>query len=117
MAAKIGTGFLMPVVMVVAVVAAVPGLRDKAVHLFGDVAGGTELIGDDATQFMVARSAASDVHKCMPHQIVSGGGCGELKFVTIDAARMPRAIVTTMRCCARWTTHDGPAGGSALPME
>lgn len=42
-----------------------------------------------ATQFVVAASAAADVHKCTPQQELADGRCDDLKFVIIVAARMP----------------------------
>jgi hypothetical protein len=89
MASKTSSG-LLPIVIVVAVVAVVvPQLRDKAMDTFGGLAGGTELVGEGEAQFMVARSASSEVHKCTPRQELADEQCDDLKFVIIDAARMP----------------------------
>lgn len=90
MASKTKSGLLLPVVVVLAVVVvAVPQARDKVLSLFGAVTGGTELVGDGETQFMVASSASAQVHRCAPQQELADGQCDDLKFVIIDAARMP----------------------------
>jgi hypothetical protein len=76
------------IVLAVAVIA-VPELREKALRLFGDPTTGTELIGDGDTKFLVAASAASELHRCTPQQALAEGRCDDLKFIKIDAARMP----------------------------
>jgi hypothetical protein len=83
-------GLLLPVV-IVAVVAAVtvPGLRDDVVDMFAGTTGGTLVVGDGDTRFMVAASASTDVHKCSADQGLAEGQCDDLKFVIFDAARMP----------------------------
>lgn len=81
---------MLPVIVVAAVtVAVVPQTSEFASELFGGLTGGTELIGDGETQFMVAASAASEVHKCTPQQSLAAEQCDDLRFVIIDAARMP----------------------------
>jgi hypothetical protein len=94
-------GELLPFVIVVVVaVVAVPQLRNQVLSLFGGATGGTELVGTGASQFMVASSAASEVHKCTPEQELADGQCDNLKFVIMDAARMPfitRNISTAWR--------------------
>jgi len=89
MSSKTKGGLLLPVVVVAIVVVAVPQLRDKALDRFSRLTGGIELVGEGETQFMVAASAASKVHKCIPRQSLADRQCGDLKFVVIDAARMP----------------------------
>ncbi len=90
MSSKVKSGLVLPVV-IVAVVAAValPEVRDRALDLFNGFTGGTELVGDGETQFMVAASAASDMHKCEPERQLADQRCDDLKFVIIDATRMP----------------------------
>lgn len=101
MATKTKGGLLLPVLIVAVVaVVAVPGLRDKALGLFGGLTGGTELVGTGETQFMVASSAASQVHKCTPQQGLADQQCDDLKFVIFDAARMP---FITRNISTAWT--------------
>jgi hypothetical protein len=88
------------VIVVVVAVVAVPQLRNQVLSLFGGATGGTELVGTGTSQFMVASSAASEVHKCTPEQELADGQCDNLKFVIMDAARMPfitRNISTAWR--------------------
>jgi hypothetical protein len=68
---------------------AVPQLRDKALDLFTAVTGRTELVGSGDIQFLVAASAATEVHKCTPQRELADEQCDELRFMIIDAARMP----------------------------
>ncbi|PXY37237.1 NucA/NucB deoxyribonuclease domain-containing protein [Prauserella flavalba] len=90
MPSKTKSGLLLPVILVAAVVAAaIPEVRNDVLGLFNSFTGGTELVGDGETQFMVAASAASDVRKCAPQQELADEQCDDLKFVIIDAARMP----------------------------
>lgn len=84
-----GGSLLFVLIVAVAAIAAVPQLRDKALDLLGGVTGGTDLVGEGDTQFMVAASAASEVHKCAPQQELADEQCEDLKFVVIDAERMP----------------------------
>lgn len=88
-ATKTRGGVLLPVVVVtIAAIVFVPQVRDKAGELLGTVVGGTELVGEGATQFMVASSAAEEVHRCTPTQVVDQQ-CDDVKFIIIDATRMP----------------------------
>jgi len=86
---KSKSGLLLPVVVVVAAIVFVPQLRDEVGDALGGLTGGTELIGEGETQFMVASSASSQVHRCNPQQSLSEQACDDLKFVIFDAARMP----------------------------
>jgi hypothetical protein len=88
-ATKTKSGGLLLVAIAVVAVVAIPELRAKVADLFGDVTGGTELVGEGEVQFMVASSAASDVRKCAPQQGLTDQQCDDLKFVIIDAAKMP----------------------------
>jgi hypothetical protein len=88
-ATKTKGGGLLLVAAAVVVVVAVPEVRNTVTDLFGSVTGGTELVGEGETQFMVAASAASEVDKCTPQQGLADQQCDALKFVIIDAARMP----------------------------
>jgi hypothetical protein len=81
---------LLPVVVVVALaVVVIPQIRDRSSDLLGGLTGGTELVGTGETRFMVAESASSQVHRCTPQQGLADQQCDDLKFVIIDAARMP----------------------------
>ena len=82
-------GLLLAVIVVLVAVVAIPRLKDQVLGLFGRAPGGTELVGYGATQFMVAASAATEVHKCAPQQELADEECDDLKFVIIDADRMP----------------------------
>ncbi|WP_158852889.1 NucA/NucB deoxyribonuclease domain-containing protein [Saccharothrix deserti] len=89
MASKTKTG-LLPIVLLAAVVlVAVPEARNEVLGLIDGAAGGTELVGEGETQFLVAASAASEVHKCAPAQGLADQQCDDLKFVILDAAKMP----------------------------
>lgn len=89
MATKSGTGLLLPLVLVAAGVVFWPQIQEQAGGLLGGVAGGVELVGEGETRFMVAASAAEKVNKCTPQQSLADQACDELKFVILDAARMP----------------------------
>ncbi|MPZ79775.1 MAG: hypothetical protein GEV28_04995 [Actinophytocola sp.] len=88
-ATKTKSGGLLLVAVAVVAFVAIPELRAKITNLFSSVTGGTELVGEGATQFMVAASAASEVHKCTPPKGLADQECDDLKFVIIDAAKMP----------------------------
>ena len=88
------TGVLLPaVVLLVVAVIVVPDLGtkigDTVEGVVGDLTGGVELVGEGDTQFVVAASAASQVHRCTPQQSLSQEACDNLKFVIFDARRMP----------------------------
>ncbi|MGM1064082.1 NucA/NucB deoxyribonuclease domain-containing protein [Saccharothrix sp. Mg75] len=53
------------------------------------LAGGVELVGEGDVQFMVAASASAQVDKCTPKQSLAAQACDDLKFVVLDAAKMP----------------------------
>jgi hypothetical protein len=86
---KVKTGVLLSVVVVAGAAIAVPELGTRIGDAISDLVGGVELVGEGETQFMVAASSSSHVHKCTPQQSLSQQACDELKFVIFDAARMP----------------------------
>jgi hypothetical protein len=101
MATKTKGGVLLPLIVVAAVaVVAVPQLRNEALDVYHRLTGGTELVGDGESQFMVASSASSEVHKCTPQQELADAQCDGLKFVILDAAKMP---FITRNISTAWT--------------
>ncbi|CRK55913.1 hypothetical protein [Alloactinosynnema sp. L-07] len=84
MSTKTKGSLLLSLVAITAVMVAFPGVRDEVLGLFDSR--GTELVGDGEAQFMVAGSAADDVGRCKPE---ADPECDGLKFVVIDAAKMP----------------------------
>ncbi|MBP2334018.1 hypothetical protein JOF41_000196 [Saccharothrix coeruleofusca] len=89
MATKSGTGFLLPLALVAAGVFFWPQIEDGASDILGGATGGVELIGEGEHSFLVAASASSQVHRCTPRQSLADGACEELKFIVLDAAKMP----------------------------
>lgn len=88
-ASRTKSGLLPLTLLVAVVVVAVPQARDEVLGWIDGAAGGTELVGEGETQFLVAASAAAEVHKCAPAQGLADEQCDDLKFVVIDAAKMP----------------------------
>jgi hypothetical protein len=88
-ATKTKSGGLLVAALAVVAVVAIPELRASVTDLFDSVTGGTELIGEGDIQFMVASSASSEVHKCTPERELADEQCDDLKFVVMDAAKMP----------------------------
>lgn len=82
-------GGLLPIALLALVVLAAPEVRDEVLGSFDGATGGTELVGDGETQFLVAASSAAEVHKCTPARGLADQQCDDLKFVVIDAAKMP----------------------------
>lgn len=115
------TGVLLPaVVLLVVAVIVVPDLGtkigDTVEGVVGDLTGGVELVGAGDTQFMVAASAASQVHRCTPQQSLSQEACDNLKFVIFDARRMRSSLATSRprgrpvsRECSRRTQRQNQA--------
>ncbi|WP_175482767.1 NucA/NucB deoxyribonuclease domain-containing protein [Actinokineospora iranica] len=89
MATKTRSGALLFAAIAVVTVVAIPELRVKVTDLVEGITGGTELVGEVETQFMVAASAASQVRKCVSQRNTLDQDCDDLKFVMIDAQRMP----------------------------
>lgn len=84
------TGVVLPVIVLVAAAAiVVPELGAKIGDTVSNWFGGVELVGEGETQFMVAASAASQVHKCTPDRSLSQQACDDLKFMIFDARKMP----------------------------
>lgn len=88
-AVSVKTRVLLAVVAVAAVAVVVPEVGTKIGDEFKKLIGGVELVGDGETQFMVAASAASQVHKCTPDRSLSQQACDDLKFMIFDARKMP----------------------------
>ena len=89
MATRSRSGLLLPLVLVAAGVVFWPQIQEQAGDLLGSVSGGVELVGEGDERFMVAESASSQVHRCAPRQSLTDGACEDLKFIVLDAAKMP----------------------------
>ncbi|PWK83222.1 deoxyribonuclease NucA/NucB [Lentzea atacamensis] len=84
------TGVLLPaVVLAAAAVLVVPELGTRIGDTVSGWIGGVELVGEGETQFMVAASASSQVSRCTPQKSLEEKACEDLKFVILDAAKMP----------------------------
>ncbi|MFT7841121.1 NucA/NucB deoxyribonuclease domain-containing protein [Saccharothrix sp. BKS2] len=79
----------MPLVLVAAGAVFWPQIEGVVDGVLGTVTGGVELVGEGDVSFMVAASASSQVHKCTPWQSLADGACEDLKFIILDAAKMP----------------------------
>lgn len=89
MASRTKSGLLPLALLAAVVLVAVPEARDELLGWIEGPTGGTELVGEGETQFLVAASAGADVYKCTPAQGLADQQCDDLKFVVIDAAKMP----------------------------
>ncbi|SDD99939.1 hypothetical protein [Actinokineospora iranica] len=90
MATQSKSGLLLPLGVIVAAVAVFGGgeVVDTVTGLFAGVSGGTEIIGEGDTAFMVAGTAKPEVDECDYRQMIERRKC-RIPVLVIDAAKMP----------------------------
>jgi hypothetical protein len=103
MATRTRGGVLVAGLVVVTGVVFAPKLVDQVGAAIGELFGANEpvVVGEGVASFMVAAGATPKVAACSTPEILQNKICGNVKFVIIDAAKMPFIARNIQLCLER----------------